>query len=62
MTEDTIMHEPNDRDNLNDLQRIQDKFHQLTPEDKVRFMIYLAFLLDSQDNLPPAFELPDQEQ
>lgn len=56
------MHEPNDRDNLNDLQRIQDKFHQLTPEDKVRFMIYLAFLLDSQDNLPPAFELPDQEQ
>lgn len=56
------MHEPNDHGKAADLQRIQDKLHQLTPEDKVRFMIYLAFLLDSQDNLPPAFELPDQEQ
>lgn len=55
------MHEPNDRDNLNDLQRIQDKFHQLTPESRARFTDFLAELSKSPDILPPACAVPAQE-
>lgn len=56
------MHKPNDHGKAAGLQRIQDKLRQLTPEEKTLFLIYVAFLSGSRDNLPPAFELPDQER
>ena len=55
------MHEPNDRGKAADLQHIQDKLRQLTPEIRVRFTDFLAELLKSPDILPPACAAPVQE-
>lgn len=55
------MHEPNDYGNAADLQRIQDKLRQLTPESRARFTDFLAELLKSPDILPPACAVPAQE-
>ena len=56
------MHEPNDRGKSADLQRIQDKLRQLTPESRARFIDFLAELSKSPDILPPACAVPAQER
>lgn len=56
------MHEPNDRGNAADLQRIQDKLRQLTPESRARFTDFLAALSKSPDILPPFPGTPEKGQ
>ena len=56
------MHEPNDHGKAADLQRIQDKLRQLTPESRARFIVFLAELSNSPDILPPACAVPVQER
>ena len=56
------MHEPNDRGKAADLQRIQDKLRQLTPESRARFTDFLAELSKSPDILPPFPGTPEKGQ
>ena len=56
------MHEPNDHGKAADLQRIQDKLRQLTPESRARFTNFLAELSKSPDILPLACAGPVQER
>lgn len=56
------MHEPNDRGKAADIQRIQDKLRQLTPENRARLTDFIAALSKSPDILPPACAVPAQER